>query len=175
MRKYAIALALITLVAGLTLDGRRALSGTRQGFGFNAELISGFPDGRAAELTGGGSYDLATNLVKSAGGFRCLADITGGPFSGCLAGEGVRWDTVDVLPSTAFKCTGDVAEVGKTATTSDTTVVLVADFYRQGDGDIESFTAKMFVSKFDLAPDIPGMQNVWIQGIGCSAATTNFN
>src|SRR6266516_351761 len=175
MRKYAIALALITLVAGLTLDGRRALSGTRQGFGFNAELLSGFPDGRAAELTGGGSYDQGTGSVKSGGGFRCLADITGGPFSGCLAGEGVRWDTVDVLPSTAFKCTGDVAEAGKTATTSDTTVVLVADFYRQGDGDIESFTAKMFVSKFDLAPDIPGLQNVWIQGIGCSAATTNFN
>ena len=176
MKKYWISTAIITVVGlGLFLDAGSGLSEGKQGFGFNAQLISGFPDGRAAELTGGGSYNLANNSVKSAGGFRCLADITGGPFSGCLAGEGVRWDTVDVLPSTAFKCTGDVAEVGKTATTSDTTVVLIADFYRQGDGDTESFTAKMFVSKFDLAPEIPGLQNVWIQGIGCGAATANFN
>src|SRR5947199_200783 len=69
----------------------------------------------------------------------------------------------------------EAAEAGKTATTSDTTAVLLADFYRQGDGINESFTAKMFVSKSDLAPDIAGVQNVWIQGIGCGSAITNFN
>src|SRR5438552_3485195 len=101
MKKYAIAMALITLVAGLALDGSRAWSGTRQGFGFNAELIAGFPDGQAAELTGGGSYDKVTGSVKSGGGFRCLADITAGPFSGCLAGQGVRWDTAALLKGPA--------------------------------------------------------------------------
>ena len=176
MKKYKISAAIITVVAlGLFLDAGTGWSEIKQGFGFNAERISGFPDGRAAELTGGGSYNLANNSVKSEGGFRCLADITAGPFSGCLAGQGVRWDTAALLPSTAFKCTGEAAEAGKTATTSDTTAVLLADFYRQGDGINESFTAKMFVSKSDLAPDIAGVQNVWIQGIGCGSAITNFN
>jgi hypothetical protein len=144
-----------------------------QAFGFNANLISGFPGGRAAEMTGGGAYNLETNFVKSGGGFRCLADIAAGPFSGCLAGQGVRWDTAALLPSTTFQCTG--ADTVKTAATGDKIVVLLADFYRQGDGNIESFTAKMIVSESDLAPELPGVQNVWIQGIGCGTAITNFN
>ena len=61
------------------------------------------------------------------------------------------------------------------AHTGDQTVVLVADFYRQGDGTDESFTAKMIVSDVDLAPEIAGVQNVWIQGIGCGSAVANFN
>jgi hypothetical protein len=63
----------------------------------------------------------------------------------------------------------------KTANTGNTTVVLLADFYRQGDGNDESFTAKMIVSESDLAPDIEGIQNVWIQGIGCGSAIVSFN
>ena len=64
----------------------------------------------------------------------------------------------------------------KTANTGDKTVVLLSDFYRQGDGNIESFTAKMIVSDSDLDPIAPGVQNVWIQGIGCATgAITNFN
>jgi hypothetical protein len=61
-----------------------------QAFGFNASLISGFPGGRAAEMTGGGSYGVGTTFVNSGGGFRCLSNITAGPFSGCLAWQGVR-------------------------------------------------------------------------------------
>jgi len=63
----------------------------------------------------------------------------------------------------------------KTANTGDRTVLLLADFYRQGDGNIESFTAKMIVSESDLASDIPGDQNVWIQGIGCGPAIASIN
>jgi len=63
----------------------------------------------------------------------------------------------------------------KVANTSSDTIVLMADFYRQGDGNDESFTAKMIVSNSDLAADIPGVQNVWIQGVGCGSATVNFN
>jgi hypothetical protein len=51
---------------------------------------------------------------------------------------------------------------------------LLADFYRQGDGDVESFTARMFVSDSDQAPDIEGVQNVWIAGVGCGTAIVNF-
>ena len=149
----------------------------KQSFGFNAASISGFPTG-AAFLTGGGAYDPETGFLKTGGGFRCLADINQGPLSGCKAGEGIRWDAADVaplLPSFQFKCTGAAGEALKTVTTDGNTVVMIADFYRQGDGVNESFTAKMFVSAVDEAPDLPGIQNVWIQGVGCGDAIANFN
>ncbi len=145
----------------------------RHAFGFNAPLISGFP-GRSAEMTGGGAY-LLPSFAQSAGGFRCLSDISGGPFTGCLQGQGVRWDTSDLLASTPFKCTADASEALKTAATDEHTVVLLADFYRQGDGVEESFTARMIVSDSDIAPDVSGTQNVWIQGIGCGEAVVHFN
>lgn len=154
--------------------GSKASGQANHAFGFNASLVSGFPGGRAAEMTGGGVFNLATNFSNSAGSFRCLADITAGPFSGCLAGQGTHWDDVALLASTTFQCTG--SDAVKTALTGDNTVVLLSDFFRQGDGKIASFTAKMIVSDSDLAPDIPGVQNVWIQGIGCATdAITNFN
>jgi hypothetical protein len=143
-------------------------------FGFNAPLISGFP-GRSAALTGGGAYDLP-NFVHSGGSFSCLSDIALGPFAGCLTGQGVRWDPAQLLSSTTLKCTGAATESLKTATTGDHEVVLFSDFYRQGDGNDESFTAQMVVADFDIAPDIAGEQNVWIQGIGCGTAhAVNFN
>jgi hypothetical protein len=91
------------------------------------------------------------------------------------AGQGVRWDTAGLLASTTFKCTGAAAEPLKTATTDQDTVVLLADFYRAGDGNDESFTAQMIVSAGDIAPDIAGIQNVWIQGVGCAPAIAHFS
>ena len=97
-----------------------------------------------------------------------------GPLAGCLAGEGVRWDTVELLPGTNFKCTGATTEAAKPATTTNKTVVLLADFYRAGDGIDESFTAQMIVSAIDIAPnDFPGA-NLWIQGVGCGAGIVPF-
>ena len=61
------------------------------------------------------------------------------------------------------------------ATTDENTVLLFADFYRAGDGNDESFTAQMIVSAEDIAPDIAGIQNVWIQGVGCASAIANFS
>jgi hypothetical protein len=144
------------------------------GFGFNATGISGFPSG-AARLTGGGAFNPETGFAKSAGGFRCTSDVGQGPLAGCLTGEGVRWDTVELLESTTFKCTGSATETLKTALTDETTVVLLADFYRAGDGIDESFTAQMIVSAGDIAPDIAGIQNVWIQGVGCASAIAHFS
>jgi hypothetical protein len=63
----------------------------------------------------------------------------------------------------------------KTVSTDENTVGLDADFYRAGDGNDESFTAQMIVSADDIAPDIGGIQNVWIQGVGCASAITNFS
>ena len=86
-----------------------------------------------------------------------------------------RYPAAALLSSAPFKCTGATTEPLKVANTSSDTIVLMADFYRQGDGNDESFTAKMIVSNSDLAADIPGVQNVWIQGVGCGSATVNFN
>jgi len=153
--------------------------GARSGFGFNG-TVSGFPTG-AVFLTGGGSFDAATasNIVpsatdaKSGGGFRCTAAVAQGPLAGCATGEGVRWDTAQLLASTTFKCTG--ADAGKRIATGAGTVVLLADFYRAGDGIDESFTAQMIVSDTDIAPDIPGNQTLWVQGVGCGEALAHFS
>ena len=153
--------------------------GARTGFGFNG-TVSGFPTG-AVFLTGGGSFDASTasNVVpsvtdaKSGGGFRCTDGVAQGPLAGCATGEGVRWDTAQLLASTTFKCTG--ADAGKRIATGAGTVVLLADFYRAGDGNDESFTAQMIVSDSDIAPDIPGNQTLWVQGVGCGDALAHFS
>ena len=155
----------------------------RVGFGFNG-TVSGFPTGTVF-LTGGGAYNRAADFVNAAGGFRCLEAVLLGPLSTsvnpndrgpCLSGEGVRWDTAALLTSTTFKCTGAASEALKTAVTTDTTVVLHADFYRAGDGNEESFAANMIVSDGDIAPDILGVQNLWVQGVGCGTALAmNFS
>ena len=151
----------------------------RSAFGFNG-TASGAPTG-AVRLTGGGSYDpaSASNTVPSetsvvaSGGFDCTATVAQGPLAGCQNGEGVRWDTVQLLESTSFRCTG--ADAAKVGTTGATTAVLIADFYRVGDGVVESFTAQMIVSDTDLAPEIPGTQTLWVQGVGCGVANEHFN
>jgi hypothetical protein len=153
----------------------------QKAFGFNG-TVSGFPTGEVF-VSGGGAYGLATHFVRSSGGFSCLQDVEQGPLSTsinddpgpCLMDEGVRWDTVELLDSTNFKCTGAGSELLKTATTSDTTVVLQADFYRAGDGNDESFTAQMIVSSIDIAPEIDGVQNLWVQGVGCGTAIVHFS
>jgi len=144
------------------------------GFGFNAGNISGFPTG-SAFLTGGGSFNPGTGAVHSGGGFRCTSDIQQGPLAGCAAGEGVRWDTVELLAGTNLKCTGAATEALSHADTDGHTAVLRADFYRAGDGNEESFTALMVVADHDIAAGVDGVQNVWIQGVGCDLATTNFS
>jgi hypothetical protein len=167
---FTLVLALIPLTG---VQGREA----QQSFSFNAKRISGFPTG-AAFLTGGGSYSLERAFLKTGGGFRCLEDIDQGPLAGCQAGEGIRWDAKEgdsqLLDSFNFKCTGSATEALKTVETDDDTVVMLADFYRQGDGVDESFTAHMFVSAVDEAPDLPGIQNVWIEGVGCGTANTHL-
>jgi hypothetical protein len=155
-------------------------AGGRSAFGFNGNA-RGFPTG-AVRLTGGGSYEPATasnviptdtTVVVSSGGFDCSETVAQGPLAGCQAGEGVRWDTAQLLASVPFKCTG--ADAAKTATTSSHTAVLLADFYRAGDGNDESFTAQMIVSENDIAPEIPGIQTLWVQGVGCGLANGHFN
>jgi hypothetical protein len=177
----------VSLAAGLVLivQAANAVS-ANVGVGFTAPSIAGFPgdfSGGTAFLSGGGAYDPATAsntdpesaFVHSNGGFRCLADVHQGPLQGCLQGEGVRWDTDGLLQSTGFKCTGRATEAKKTAVTDAHTEVLVSDFYRAGDGNDASFkNVQVIVADHDLAPDIDGVQNVWIQQVGCGTADVNF-
>ena len=79
-----------------------------------------------------------------------------------------------VVPDDPSAIPGAASEAPKTVVTDDNTVVMLADFYRQGDGVNESFTAHMFVSAVDEAPDLPGIQNVWIEGVGCGTASTHL-
>ena len=145
------------------------------GFGFHVADVSGFPTGSVA-LTGGGAFNLSATAgtVHAGGGFSCTHDVGQAFLNGCLQGEGVRWDSAGLLPSTTFKCTGAVGEALKPATTGQNTVVIQADFYRAGDANDESFSAQMIVSTTDIANDIQGIQNVWVQGVGCGTATVHF-
>jgi hypothetical protein len=154
--------------------GSTASATGKNSFSFNAPVISGFPGGRSIELTGGGAYILP-DFVHAGGSFGCTSNIAAGLFTGCQNGQGVRWDTDTVLPSTTFKCTGAAGEQLKAAETGDKTVVMLSDFYRAGDGNDESFTAQMIVSDTDLDPVADGVQNIWIQQVGCGTANVNFN
>ncbi len=173
IRSMLIAASAALFVVSLGASAAVA-AGPNTGFGFNASEVSGFPTGQVF-LTGGGSFNSSTGSVHSAGGFRCDSDVSQGPLAGCLAGEGVRWDTASLLAGTSFKCTGSLSEALKPASTDEQTVVLQADFYRAGDGNDESFTANIIVSAHDIAPDISGLQNVWVQGVGCATAMVHFS
>jgi hypothetical protein len=150
-------------------------AGSTVGFGFDARDVSGFPTGSVA-LTGGGAFNLsaAAGSVHAGGGFSCTHEVDQAFLAGCLQDEGVRWDSEELLASTSFKCTGAAGEALKPATTGADTVVLQADFYRAGDANDESFSAQMIVSARDIADDIQGIQNVWVQGVGCGSATVHF-
>ena len=93
--------------------------------------------------------------------------------AGCQTGQGVRWDSDTLLPNTNFKCLAN--EAPKPVSTSDDTVVLHADFYRAGFGTVESFTANMAVSAHDIDSTLGGVQNVWVQGVGCATGAVHFS
>lgn len=178
--------ALVALAAAvLVLAVPATAASDRVGVGFNAPSISGFLPSGEVFLTGGGAYDPSTAsnadpesaFVHSNGGFRCLAEVAQGVLKGCLKGQGIRWDTDGLLESTGFKCTGAATEPGKTAVTDAHTAVLLSDFYRAGDGNDASFkNVKVIISDQDLDrnPD-NGVQNIWIQQVGCGTANVNFS
>jgi hypothetical protein len=181
-RTISLRTRVLTGAAGLLAAGALSLgigtsaagaTGPNVGFGFNARDIKGAPTG-AVRMTGGGSFDASTGAVHAGGGFRCTSSVNQGPLTGCLAGEGVRWHAAQLLPSTPFKCIGG-EEALKTGTTDQDTVALRADFFRAGDGNNRSFTANVIVSATDIAPDIAGVQNAWVQNVGCATSIANFS
>src|SRR5262245_34261276 len=109
-----LALGVLSLLLSST-EGQAAT----HSFSFNAVSISGISG--EVLLTGGGAYDPA-GFLKGGGHFRCIQDIGGqGPLAGCKAGEGIRWDVDEILPSFPFKCLG--SETPTTVFTDDNTLV----------------------------------------------------
>lgn len=163
MKKATVVLAISMLLVPMT--SARSQSPTHS-FNLYAEGIGG-----AVLMTGGGRFDPRTGSLHGGGRFLCTTDITQGPLAGCRAGEGVRWEALEILPSSGFKCSAE--EPLRTAVTDDDTIVMKVRFYRQGDGATASFTANVFVSAVDEDPDQPGNQTVWIQQVGCAEAIVN--
>jgi opacity protein-like surface antigen len=161
----ALAAAALILVIGASAA---VAAGPNTSFAFNARGIGG-----AVALTGGGAFGSSSHPAHSGGGFKCTSPVSSGPLAGCQTGEGVRWDSDTLLTGTNFKCLAN--EALKPVSTSRDTVVLHADFYRAGDGVDESFNANMFVSTHDIDDAIPGVQNVWVQGVGCATAVVHFS
>jgi hypothetical protein len=161
----ALAATALILVIGASAA---IAAGPNTSFAFNARGVGG-----AVALTGGGTFGSSTQPAHSGGGFSCTSPVSSGPLAGCQTGEGVRWDSETLLTGTNFKCVAN--EALKPVSTSADTVVLHADFYRAGDGIDESFNANMFVSTRDIDDDIPGVQNVWVQGVGCTTAAVHFS
>jgi len=129
--------------------------------------------GDSVTLDGGGSFDAASGQITLGGRFRVKQDLASGPLGGLRDGEGTHWQATAILPSSTFKCSG--ADPGRTVVTDDDTIVFEADFFRAGDGARASFHAKVFVSAQDENPDAPGVQNVWIQGVGCDDASVDVH
>jgi hypothetical protein len=169
----AAALGTVALLVVMAAPAASA-SGPDGGFAFKAVGINGATTGEV-RLTGGGAFSTDAGFAHAGGSFRCTEPVGQGPLAGCQAGEGVHWVAAAPLSSTPFKCTSAASEALKTAFTDHDTVVLRSKFFRAGDGSEASFTANMFVSADDLAPDIAGVQNVWVQNVGCATAAVHFS
>jgi hypothetical protein len=142
-------------------------------FSFHAPEVSG--GSGALTMNGGGPFNPVTGVEHAAGAFRCTSAVGSGPLAGCMAGQGTHWAALNLLRSTPFKCTATDPAGVKTAAVANDTAVLRAEFFRAGDGLNGSFTANVIVSAHDIAPDLPGIQNVWVQGVGCGTAMVHFD
>ena len=173
MRRFALAPLALTAAALLATAAPAAAGPGRSGFGFNSGTIGTGGNGLVT-MNGGGSYDIDGGTIRAGGHFDCDAGVVNGPLAGCLAGEGTHWSAASLLATTNFRC-GTAGEVTKSATTDAHTAVFVAEFFRSGDGHEPSFTSQVIVADHDIAADVPGVQNVWIQLVGCASGTANFN
>ena len=157
------AVAMLVLVLGASAASANS---SRSGFAFAASDIRGGPAGAVA-MAGGGAFDSAGTFAHGGGFFRCTESVGQGPLAGCQTGQGTHWHTDTALASTAFRCSTDAV---KTGVAGADTAVFRGTFFRPGDGNTPSFTANVIVAGHDIAPDLAGMQNVWIQGVGCANA-----
>ena len=160
-------------VAALLSLASLAQAQAQRSFNLQAPSIRGAATGEIS-LTGGGTFNPTTGFVAGGGEFRCLQDVLQGPLSGLRAGEGLHWKPLEILATTGFKCGSDPGEALKHASTGDRTLVVKVGFFRIGDGATPSFTANVFISADDLDPVAAGVQNVWVQQVGCAEARVDL-
>lgn len=160
-------IGLLPLLLGAT---SASAAGQHTAFAFVSPRIAGAPTGSVA-MSGVGNYDTPTGPLQANGVFRCTETVAQGPLAGCLSGQGLRWSSTTLNATQRFVCGTDAA---KTATTDNKAVAFGADFFRIGDFGSPSFRANVIVSAHDIAPDVPGIQNTWIQGVGCGSALQFF-
>jgi hypothetical protein len=165
------ALALVAIALGAGSAGASTAYSSRTSFAFFSPHIAGAPTGSVA-MVGFGRYDTSAGTLRANGLFRCTDTVAQGPLSGCMSGQGVRWSSTGLNPTQRFVCGTDAA---KTVTTDTRTVAFKADFFRAGDGVTPSFSANVIVADHDIAPDVQGVQNTWIQGVGCGSALQFFH
>jgi hypothetical protein len=174
MRLFALgAIGLLALVLGAASASASTGSSapaSRTSFAFVSPHIAGAPTGSVA-MTGFGSYDTAAGTLRANGLFRCTDTVAQGPLSGCMQGQGIRWSSTVLNGTQRFVCGMDAP---KMVITDGRTVAFKADFFRAGDGATPSFSANVIVSAHDIAPDVAGVQNTWIQGVGCGSALQVF-
>ncbi len=167
MKTLAIVLTLGAMLAGLT----PADAGNTTHSVSLRDAIVRSDAGGEVRLKGSGTYDPGSGLLLVSGTFRCVGDVTQGPLAGCRGGERGRWEGANVLPSLSFPHTGAAGEAPGLAATDASTLAMQAEFWRDSaDGGAAPLRAKLILSANDLDPDQPGVQNVWIEGVGCAAA-----
>jgi len=163
-------LAIVLGAASASASTASSVERDRTAFAFISPHIAGAPTGSVA-MTGFGRYDTSAATLRANGLFRCTNTVGQGPLSGCMQGQGIRWSSTTFNATQKFVCGTDPA---KTVASDNQTVAFKADFFRVGDGSTPSFSANVIVSNHDIAPDVAGVQNTWIQGVGCDSALQFF-
>jgi len=170
LKRFLVLTAIAVLPALLGAASASARVTQHTAFAFVSPRIAGAPTGSVA-MTGIGAYDTSNGSLNAHGLFRCTDSVGQGPLAGCMSGQGIRWSSATLNATQRFVCGTDAP---KTVTTDSRTVAFKADFFRTGDGSTPSFSANVIVSAHDIAPDVPGVQNTWIQGVGCGSALQFF-
>lgn len=168
MKKLTAILTFGALLAFLSLAWAQ---GPRRSLSIRSANVGSPPSGELT-LTGGGSFDSRSGLLQVRGGLRCTRDVAQGPLAGCRAGDDVRWEGANIIPT--LTPTGTEAGPEQTAVTDASTLVMQAEFFRRGAGAAAAHRAKVIVSSADLDPGQPEVQNVWIEGVGYGSAVVSF-
>lgn len=172
---YAVSGAALTVLAVLLgSSGASASPAAPQNISFNFHTQDVSGGSGSLSMSGGGPFNPVSGVVHTAGDFRCTSTVSSGPLAGCMTNQGTDWTALNLLRSTPFKCTANDPAGVKTAAIAADTAVLHAEFFRAGDTQSGSFTANVIVSSHDIAPDIAGFQNIWVQGVGCGTAAVHF-
>ena len=170
---HAVSAVAIAITAVLLGSSVAVAAPTSTKFVFHAPNVTG--GSGSLTFNGKGDFNPISGVLAARGHFTCTSTVSSGPLGGCMTNQGTNWESTLALRSTPFKCTATDPAGVKTATIADDTAVLQAHFFRAGDGPTASFTANVIVSQHDIAPDIAGVQNVWVQGVGCATARVQLH